>query len=102
MIRCDVRILGYCKISRADIRADLRESVLRKYKMLIQLWLDVRPASRTVGQHQTIIIGRTSRVPDALTRHIDPMLDQCWANVVDGGPTLVQLWIDVLCLLGRD
>ena len=33
------------------------------------------------------------------TRHIDPMLDQCWANVVDGEPTLGQHWIDVLCLL---
>ena len=31
--------------------------------------------------------------------HIDPMLDQCWANVVDGGPTLVQHWIDELFLL---
>ena len=22
------------------------------------------------------------------------MLDQCWANVADGGPTLVQHWIE--------
>ena len=28
------------------------------------------------------------------------MLDQCWASVVDGGPTLVQHWVDVSCLLG--
>ena len=28
------------------------------------------------------------------------MVDQCWANVVDGGPTLVKHWVDVLCLLG--
>ena len=34
------------------------------------------------------------------TRHIDPMLDQCWADVVDGGPTLVQHWVDVSCFLG--
>ena len=34
------------------------------------------------------------------TRHMGLMLEQCWANVVDGGPTLVQHWIDVLCLLG--
>ena len=34
------------------------------------------------------------------TRLIDPILDQCWTNVVDGGPTLVQHWIDVSCLLG--
>ena len=30
------------------------------------------------------------------------MFDQCWANVVDGGPTLVEHWVDVSCLLGKD
>ena len=25
------------------------------------------------------------------------MFDQCWANVVDGGPTLVKPWVDVSC-----
>ena len=35
-----------------------------------------------------------------LTRNLSPMLDQCWANVVDGGPTLVKHWVDVSCLLG--
>ena len=34
------------------------------------------------------------------TRDIDPMLCQCWASVVDGGPTLAQHWVDVPCLLG--
>ena len=29
-----------------------------------------------------------------------PMLVQCWASVVDGGPTLRQHWITELCLLG--
>ena len=29
------------------------------------------------------------------TRHIHPMLDRCWTDVVDGGPTLVQHWVDV-------
>ena len=29
------------------------------------------------------------------------MLGQCWADVVDGGPTLSQHWFDVSCLLGR-
>ena len=28
------------------------------------------------------------------------MLDQCWASVVDAGPTLDQHWIYVPCLLG--
>ena len=35
------------------------------------------------------------------TRHIYPLFDQCWANVVDVGPTLVKQWVDVSCLLGR-
>ena len=33
------------------------------------------------------------------TRHIHPMLDQCWVDVVDGGPALVKHWVDVSCLL---
>ena len=28
------------------------------------------------------------------------MSDQCWANVVDGRPTLVRHWVDVSCFLG--
>ena len=28
------------------------------------------------------------------------MFYQCWANVVDDGPTLVKHWVDVSCLLG--
>ena len=34
------------------------------------------------------------------TRNILPMLDQCWASLVDGGTTLVQHWEDFSCLLG--
>ena len=29
------------------------------------------------------------------------MFDQCWAIVVDGGPTLVKHWVDVSRLLRR-
>ena len=32
-------------------------------------------------------------------RRIDPMLEQGWADVVDGRPTLDKHWIDVPCLL---
>ena len=35
------------------------------------------------------------------TRDIHPMLFQCWANIEDGGPTLEQHGVNVLCLLGR-
>ena len=30
---------------------------------------------------------------------VDLMLDKCWANVYDGGPTFVQHQVNVLCLL---
>ena len=33
-------------------------------------------------------------------RDIDPMLYQCCSTVYDAGPTFVQHWVDVLCLLG--
>ena len=34
------------------------------------------------------------------TRDVLPMLAQCWASVVDGGPTLSQHWVNFSCLLG--
>ena len=39
--------------------------------------------------------------PSQQTRYVDPMLDQCWASVYDGGPALVQHWVDVSCLRVR-
>ena len=30
------------------------------------------------------------------------MLNQCWASVVDAGPTFIQHWVNVLCLSGYD
>ena len=35
-----------------------------------------------------------------LTRDIEAMLGQCWADVVDGGPALTQHWFNVSCLMG--
>ena len=35
------------------------------------------------------------------TRYIEPMLGQCWSDVVDGGPILAQHWFNVTCLLGH-
>ena len=35
-------------------------------------------------------------------RDAHPMLDQCWTRVVDDGPILIQHWVNVLYLLGRD
>ena len=33
------------------------------------------------------------------TRAIEPLLVQCWASVVDGGPTLNQQWLNISCFL---
>ena len=43
-------------------------------------------------------------IPEQLTQQtqaIDPVFDQCWASVVDGGPTLIKHWANILCLLGQ-
>ena len=32
-----------------------------------------------------------------VARDFDPMLGYCWPNVGDGGPTLTQHWVNVLC-----
>ena len=45
------------------------------------------------GSYGPNVIGITQQTR---TRDIYPMLDQCWASVVDGGPTLVQHWVDVI------
>ena len=47
-----------------------------KHDTFIRWYLDVGSASAFLEQHQ------------------------CWASVVDGGPTLDQHWVDVSCLLG--
>ena len=45
---------------------------------------------------------RVYDLPTQQTRDIEPLLIQCWASVVDGGPTLNQQWLNVACLLGSD
>ena len=42
----------------------------------------------------------TSDLPAQQTQDIETMLDQYWADVVDGGSTLNQHCFNVLCLLG--
>ena len=38
-------------------------------------------------------LAQPGEVPFQQTRYFDPMLDQCWAGVVDGGQTLAQHWV---------
>ena len=35
-------------------------------------------------------------VPNQQTRVFEPVLFQCWASVVDGGPPLKQYWFHVV------
>ena len=44
--------------------------------------------------------GATLKSSESDPANIDPMLDQWWARVVDGGSTLIQHWVNVSCLLG--
>ena len=32
------------------------------------------------------------------TQDVEPILGQCWADVVDAGPALTRLWFNGLCL----
>ena len=50
--------------------------------------------------HRTYTCIDLSHYCSQQTHRIDPMLVQCWASVVDGGPTLKQHWVNFLCLLG--
>ena len=62
--------------------------------------------TRTIQSHvmtqftMTYLVFGDVRDTSQQTRHNYPMFDQCWPNVVDGGPTLVEHWVDVSCLLG--
>ena len=49
----------------------------------------------------TIFCLSTQNYPPKQTRDVDPLLHQCWPTVCDAGPTLIQQWINVSCLLGR-
>ena len=48
----------------------------------------------------TLWIRFANRLHSQQTQDIEPMLDQCWADVVDDGPALNQHCFNVSCLLG--
>ena len=50
-----------------------------------------------ISQTPTQVSGSSFLTTGEQTRHIYPIFDQCRANVVDGGPTLVKHWLDVSC-----
>ena len=47
----------------------------------------------------SLLLSRLRRMWSQQTRDIDPMLDQYWSTGYDAGPTSVQHWVDVSCLL---
>ena len=54
-----------------------------------------------LSRHCFISATPPCEIPDTWkTPDVDPMLLWCWASVADGGPTLQQHWVSVLCLLG--
>ena len=54
-----------------------------------QCCFNIGPASKTLGQHWNSI-GWMPRVCAKYTA--DPVMDKCWASVVDDWPTLNQQW----------
>ena len=61
--------------------------------ILVATWRDVPPYPAEIySGHQVRSCQQT--------RDIEPLLVQCWASVVDGGPTLNQQWLNGACLLG--
>ena len=69
----------------------LKLKIIVSFKWLQQVY------DKTVTRGVLIVQITLYFVSSQQTRHIDP---QSWADVVDGGPTLVQHWLDVSCLLG--
>ena len=64
-----------------------------------RIWEVFRAGDRnqrgTISREQ---VGRLIGSPHKKTLCVDPMLVQCWADVVDGGPTLNQHWVNASCL----
>ena len=74
-----------------------------RHGALIQCWLEVGPASATLGQLQTSI-GQSSGVlcdGPSETRDISTRLDECWSSIGDTGPVLGQCWTSFSCLSRR-
>ena len=77
----------------------------------MQCWASVVDGRPTLDQHRVDVSSllETCTVEEYIvqkakyvltkTRVVDAMLFQCWANIVDGGPTLNQHSVNILCLL---
>ena len=67
-------------------------------------WHDARRSTGTSESHGTRHVEPPEHQPHGTTqqrRYINPMLVQCWASVVDGGPTLDQHWVSSIIMIIR-
>ena len=56
----------------------------------------VDPYGENEGEERLSLPSKQVPVPTGQqTRHVQPMLFYCWANVEDGGPTLKQHWFNI-------
>ena len=83
----------WCFWRRDEKRHPHDNAAVRKYGTITQWCFNVGPASKTVGQHWNSI-GWMSRVCAKYTA--DPVMEWCWASVVDDWPTLNQQWAATL------
>ena len=54
-----------------------------------------------IGISWRFLLYVTGAAHSTATCDSEPMLGKCWASVVDGGPTFIQHWFNVMCLLRR-
>ena len=57
-------------------------------------------AVRDVARHETLFFSFFLFDTSKQARCVHPVLSQCWTSVADGGPTFIQHWMGVACLLG--
>ena len=79
----------------------LRYSGMQRLEVRCSGWLAEIIATANLKQKPCIRGGKDKDIAiTQQTRDIEPLLVQCWASVVDGGPALNQQWLNVSCLLG--
>ena len=81
----------------ADLSARISPTGCDRWRTLWQFCLSVLGLCWQ-SSHRPVSI--TCSAISQQTRDNEPMLGQCWADVVDSGPTLNQDWFNVSCLLG--
>ena len=83
----------WCFWRRDEKRHPHNNAAVRKHGTITQCCFNVGPASKTVGQHWNSI----GWMPWVCRKNTaDPVMDECWASVVDDWPALNQQWAATL------